>query len=369
MKDLDVVDLYERLDESYAEKFLDNVQSTIHTKVEYEKVTEDTEWIQIIEDTLPYIDNIFRNPNRFIVNEEEIVKIELARKITVESIKHLSKNTNLIQDIDKKTGDVKPSKILNINKEESYNTYENRLIYTLVQNTKFFVSRKKKFIEARLGLAEKNNKSYNYKGTAKVQGEVVDIEVNLNTKLDGVSNKKSETELLMERIKKLEEKIVDVSCSEVYKTIDKLHITLVTPPIKKTNVVLKNVNFQYAMKLWTYLQENIEDNSKHVSEREEKDDNEEIKRLVDETFLLDYLISRTLVENEIPPEENQKVKNQLTTGLIQRIISLNPDMPPEEFKQLIGDKYEVVKRRNVVTMDELQDIFKNNIDKYLEKLK
>ena len=29
-------------------------------------------------------------------------------------------------------------------KEESYDTYENRLIYTLIQNMKFFLSQKKK---------------------------------------------------------------------------------------------------------------------------------------------------------------------------------------------------------------------------------
>lgn len=369
MRNLDVVDLYERMDEAYAERFLDNVQSTLHTKSEYEKITEDTSWIEIIEQTIPYIDNIFRNPNRFIVNEEEIVKVELARKITVESIKHLSRNTNFIQDIDKKTGDVKPSKILNINKEESYNTYENRLIYTLVQNIKFFVSRKKKFIEARIGSPEKNNRQIDYKATTKFMGELVNLELHLDTKLDSVQNKKSESELLMERIKKLDQKIVDLTCSEVYKTIDKLHITLVTPPIKKTNVILKNVNFQYAMKLWDYLQENLEDSSKHVSERDEKEDDEEVKRLVDETFLLDYLISRTLTENEMDFEENKKAKNQITTGLIQRIISLNPDMPPEEFKQMIGDKYEVIKKKNVVTTNEIQDIFKENIDKYLDKLK
>ena len=40
-----------------------------------------------------------------LLNEEEIVKIELARKVTVESIKHLAKHTNLIQDVDPKTGD------------------------------------------------------------------------------------------------------------------------------------------------------------------------------------------------------------------------------------------------------------------------
>ena len=33
-----------------------------------------------MEDTIQYIDNIFRNPNRFIVNEEEVVKVEQAKK-------------------------------------------------------------------------------------------------------------------------------------------------------------------------------------------------------------------------------------------------------------------------------------------------
>lgn len=137
MEELKIFDLYEKFNTKTAEEFMDKIDSTVDIKAEYEKVIEDTEWIEIMEETVPYIDNILRNPNRFIVNEEEIVKIELARKITVESIKHLSKNTNLIQDYDKKTGDVRPSKILNINKEENYDTYENRFIYTLIQNMKF----------------------------------------------------------------------------------------------------------------------------------------------------------------------------------------------------------------------------------------
>ena len=119
MEELKIFDLYEKFNTKTAEEFMDKIDSTVDIKAEYEKVIEDTEWIEIMEETVPYIDNILRNPNRFIVNEEEIVKIELARKITVESIKHLSKNTNLIQDYDKKTGDVRPSKILNINKEEN----------------------------------------------------------------------------------------------------------------------------------------------------------------------------------------------------------------------------------------------------------
>ena len=140
MEELRIIELYNNTSKEKQKDFLNNIESSIHVKTEYNKTQINTEWIDKIEFTIPYIENIFRNPNRFIINEEEIVKIELARKITVDSIKHLSKHTNLIQDINKDTGDVRPSKILNINKEESYDTYENRLIYTLVQNIKIFIN-------------------------------------------------------------------------------------------------------------------------------------------------------------------------------------------------------------------------------------
>ena len=77
----EVFDLYERENKKNVKEFTEKVDSSLLIKTDYEKVTEDLEWIEIMELTLPYIDNIFRNPNRFIVNEEEIVKIERARKI------------------------------------------------------------------------------------------------------------------------------------------------------------------------------------------------------------------------------------------------------------------------------------------------
>ena len=126
MDDLGIINLYNKTDEKHIKSFAKGLNSSLRVVSNYDKVDCNYEWLEIMEETVPYIDNILRNPNRFIINEEDIVKVELARRVTVESIKHLSKNTNLIQDIDKKTGDVRPSKILNINKEESFNTYENR---------------------------------------------------------------------------------------------------------------------------------------------------------------------------------------------------------------------------------------------------
>ena len=144
MNNLGILDLYEKCSESNTlQEFAEKTESTLKVEMEKKTATLDIEWLEIIELTIPYLDNIFRSPNRFIVNEEEVVKIEQAKKITVETIKHLSKNTNFIQTIDEKTGDVTPSKLLNVRKEESYDTYENRLIYTLIQNTKMFINKKK----------------------------------------------------------------------------------------------------------------------------------------------------------------------------------------------------------------------------------
>ena len=143
MDNLGIIELYEKNGKnSGLKEFQEKTDSTLRVEAKRKKTAKDTEWLDVIEQTIPYLDNIFRKPNRFIVNEEEIVKIEQTKKVTVETIKHLSKNTNLIQTIDEKTGDVTPSKLLNVRKEESYNTYENRLIYTLVQNTRLFIKRK-----------------------------------------------------------------------------------------------------------------------------------------------------------------------------------------------------------------------------------
>lgn len=366
MDNLKIMQLMEAQKEDETQMFLEKIESNMELNTELEKITEDLGWIEIMEETVPYLDNILRNPNRFIVNEEEIVKIELARKITVESIKHLSKNTNLIQDFDKKTGDVRPSKILNINKEESYDTYENRFIYSLIQNMKFFISRKKKAIELRMAISEKNNKKIDYKGTSIVNNEQIAISLNLNTNL--VGNKQNASANALQRIEKLEQKIADLTCSEVYKILDKKHMTLVTSPIKKTNVILKNVNFQYAVKLWNYMQENIDDKSRHIMDKQDYSNDEELKRLMDETFLLDYLILSSLDKNE--EEEIQKqLKEQATKKLLEKIVYINQGLSEEQLKDMLTDTYAKVKIKSMANIGEIQKIIKNEIYKYLKNIK
>ena len=89
-----------------------------------------------------------------------------------------------------------------------------------------------------------------------------------------------------------------------------LHIALVTSPIKKTNVILKNVNFQYAVKLWNYIQEHINDDSSvSTKSNESYDDTGVLKNYFDESFLLDYLVSQTIIHGNTKKLDKQEFLN------------------------------------------------------------
>ena len=364
--ELNVVDLYNRHDNEDIKLFNDNLISNLNIKSDYDKTNFSLEWLTIMEDTIRYIDNILRNPNRFIINEEDIVKIELARRVTVDSIKHLSRNTNLIQDYNKETGDVKPSKILNINKEESYDTYENRFIYSLIQNMKMYVNFKKKALQE--VTSAKDDKLFYYKGTTKIDKNKYEIEIKLKSNLDADSVDENSAASALERIAKLEEKISDLTQSDLYKTINKLHITLVTSPIKKTNVILKNTNFQYALKLWNYMQEHMDSDLENFKDSKDEILDNKLKEYANETFLLNYLILDSYGDNKDKKNtvEKKEVSKKIINSMLQKLLEMDT-LDKKEILDLIDKYYTVVKYRAVVNDKEIHDRFKEAISDYLLK--
>ena len=368
MNGLEIFNLYNSASNQQIEDFSDRVDSQLHIDKNENKIDCNYEWIDIIEQTVPYIDNILRNPNRFIVNEEDVVKIELARRVTVESIKHLARNTNLIQDIDKKTGDVRPSKILNINKEESFNTYENRFIYSLIQNIMTFIEFKKRTVVEEAKYDGNNDITYN--GKCMLGDEKVSIEMKLNNSIKTVDRIVDESgNDITSRIEKLEQKVRDLKHSEVYKTIKMLHIALVTSPIKKTNVILKNVNFQYAVKLWNYIQEHINDDSSvSTKSNESYDDTGVLKNYFDESFLLDYLVSQTIIHGNTKKLDKQELSERLIGNVVEKIIDINEGISEEQLSNLVARQFTIIKYRNVVTDKKIQKLYREAIDKYLKKV-
>lgn len=368
--DLNVLTLYNEKNMPRIKAFNSAVKSEYEVQTNYEQVDVNFEWLEIMEDTVRYLDNILRNPNRFIVNEEEVVKVEQARRITVESIKHLSKHTNFIQEIDPVTDDVKPSKILNINKDESYNTYENRVIYTLIQNMRIFIDmRKRKLVTQSYS---KNHKKGEYHGVARVGSENVNIDISMNSKADSKKTYGAKGDLsIEERIAKLELRITDLTNTSVYKSLAKAHVAKVIPPIKKTNLILKNVNFQYAMRLWDYLARYRDDGNKSTKNNLVYKEDKHIQKMFDDVFLLNYLVLNSLGGNDdktFKKEQNREAIETLTNNMITKIVEINSDLPVEEIEKIIGDKIAVIKSKKEASVAEVSNKLNSKMQSLISKI-
>lgn len=368
--DLNVLTLYNEKNMPRIKAFNSAVKSEYEVQTNYEQVDVNFEWLEIMEDTVRYLDNILRNPNRFIVNEEEVVKVEQARRITVESIKHLSKHTNFIQEIDPVTDDVKPSKILNINKDESYNTYENRVIYTLIQNMRMFIDmRKRKLVTQSYS---KNHKKGEYHGVARVGSENVNIDISMNSKADSKKAYGAKGDLsIEERIAKLELRITDLTNTSVYKSLAKAHVAKVIPPIKKTNLILKNVNFQYAMRLWDYLARYRDDGNKSTKNNLVYKEDKHVQKMFDDVFLLNYLVLNSLGGNDdktFKKEQNREAIETLTNNMITKIVEINSDLPVEEIEKIIGDKIAVIKSKKEASIAEVSNKLNSKMQSLISKI-
>ncbi len=344
--------------------FLNNLNSTLGVKRDYEKMEYDHEWLETIEDAIPYIDNILRNPKRFIINEEEIVKVELAKRVTVESVIHLSQHTSLIQDIDKKTGDVKPSKILNINRDESLDTYENRFIFTLINNLELFFN--ERITESGDSSYYIDKKDLSYEANTKVGTENINISLtihSLDKDVDEMVNSSGMT--YQDRIRKIKMQIDGFHGTELYQTLTHLHVSPVRSPIRKTNVILKNPNFQRAESLWNYINSFV---SKDKKEYQKLDyfDNSDIKNEYDHAVLLAYIANKTLGEERELSE--RKVITEMIQRLIENILDTDVEMTEDKLKDLFDKQIQNIKERNIEKAKNIFSILEDRLQREKKRM-
>lgn len=277
----------------------------------------DLTWIEAIEEAIIPLDNIIRNPRRFIVQEEEIVNIELARKISPESIRHLAQHTNMIAKVEDDT--VTPNRILNIFKEESFETYENRFIYTLLINLQYFISKRLKAIDE---CVDGNNvTSILFKDNFKIGKENVKCTFEMTIDSPGF---KMEGDLLdvdpeklskFQRIERIKKILYDFQNSPLIKTLT--GCTLVRPPIMRTNVLQKNPDFKKAKALWDFI-ETYRDSgfNVEVSETNEIPSDEYMSDLYS-TMVLNYSLLKHYIGDE-GDFDRQKKRKIITPKLIER---------------------------------------------------
>lgn len=368
-KILDVFELYADSDGNKINKFNEKLNSTMKVNIEKEKPNAQYLWIDKMEGTMEYLDNILRAPTRLIINEEEVVKIEKIKKVTVESIKHLSKNAGFIEDVEE-NGDVKPGKLLNVFKEETFNTYENRFIYTLIIKMLSIIRKQKqKMLKEAMDSSGRERRKMDYKGSSHNGKEQVDIQIML-TAVGESKSEKEEMKKQLERIKMLEKDVMALTLTNTFQTLEKQRVSQITPPLKKNNVILKNVNFQYAAKLWDFLINEMDkqiNGSKETLTKEYMDKGKS-KKFIDDTFLLDYLVMQCVENPELNKKHKKEIIEQLVANMIEKTIDMNDQLTEQQLKDLVARQYKIIKYKKQTSNKEIQEVFKKHITKYVQKI-
>lgn len=356
-------DVYNKATDLNKEEFLDAIDSKLEVKNKFRKVIYDYSWLEKMEDTMYYLDNIMRNPKKFIINEEEVVKIEKARKVTVESIRHLTQHTSYIQEFDQKSGEVKPSKILNINKEEDYDMYENRFIYTLLVNMKMFIARVSG--DCINGSNMFSNKNIKYSAVTKINSEKVGIDINLNATDSKGLNPSSKNGLsIAQRIDKVNLQIANCMNSDLIKKLEKAHVTFVRSPIKRTNVILKNPNFQKAMELWTFLESYDFNNVIEENVDDEYEDVSTFRDTMNDSFLLDYLVMNEMLNNGNSKYDDGEVSKYYINKIIKTFVDNNNDFNEDDFVKMLRDEFREIRRVKDIKLNRIRRIYQKDLNNY-----
>lgn len=209
----------------------------------------DEEWIGMIEDSLDAINTIIEKPRRFITTEEEVVPVSLAKKISADSVRHLSQNTQFLAPSE--DGQVHPTRILNVNTVETYDLYENRFIYHLIQRLLTFVDKRTDVIFWSTGNEIRNR----FKMHSKIDDAYEEIEYNVEMT---VKNRQSFAEndadnmdvfMRIDRVRRLVMALRGASFCQIMSGC-----SAVRSPIQRTNLIMKDPNYRKCYQLWQFME-------------------------------------------------------------------------------------------------------------------
>lgn len=303
------------------------IRSSRNTFAMNRKVMEkviDVSWVEAIENGIVHLDNFLRAPRKTIEDVEEIVPIALSRKITVESVRHLAQHTDFIQSIDKKTGKITPSKILNIYKEESWLTYENKFVNTLIDRLFIFINTRYEKLaqvtkdEKVMALGYDTNIDDGAGGKFKIELKVESTESLDSYNESGVT--------IWQRVEKLKKIIEGYKGSEL---CQKLGNTYIRPPVMRTNAIMKNVDLKACLTLWQYIESydrvgytiNVENTAVQPS-----------KGYIDDFYkivILNFLLFRSYNSNGEKPKE---LKTQKSKTIAPKVVKHFDKELPKDYQ-------------------------------------
>ncbi len=357
----DFLGIINSINDKGAASFLAKTDAEASSITSITQVVKDLSWIEMLESMIPYIDVIVRNPRKFIVSEEELIPVEKTKKVTEESIKHLAKHTSLIQDIDE-DGSVKPLKLLNVFKEETTDLYENRFIYSLIVNTKTFLNNQLENDSNKMKSRYINK--VHYESVSKLQGEKVKFKVEVESEFSESADEIKLNNNIDERINRISEIFSDFLSTQFIKGLS--GATPVRSPIRKTNVILKDKNFQKAVELWEFIEKyNIEESTKVVKTEKEEEYLDLADKMKVGTFIQYCAVNKMSKKED---SLNQKFSHASIRKLIEHYVS-EYQGSEKEFKNLLAKEFKMAKAKKEKEYDDIRKVYRSLVTGHNNRIK
>lgn len=351
-----ISDVIYNIDSKELDTFLSKTESTLTTNSDIKTVNVDYSWLDVLEETLPYIDTIVRNPRKFLVQEEEVVDIEKVKGINELTIRHLAGHSENIQDIDDK-GNVMPSKLLNIYKEDTTDLYENRFIYTLVKRLEEFINIQLENLD--IVSKKEINKNISYRATTNINSRKLDIELIMREYNEFEINKDGTN--YRDRILACYEIISGFADTEMIKSLN--GCTKVSSPIRKTNMILRDPNFKQAYLLWESLDRFIYKEPKIVDYENVTNSDSDLK----DEFTLAYFINANAIDdNKDNLIQYRNIKGKLTNLINEYLYEADHDL--NKFSNLIDTIYKQAVNEKEAREKNIANIYKNFVGSYKNKI-
>ena len=352
-----VYDVMSGISSSDLDTFISSTDANFICTSDIKETKIDYSWLDVLEDTLPSIDKIVRNPRRYIVQEEDVVIVEKTKRVSLETIKHLASHSENIQDIDE-NNDVVPKKLLNVYKEDTADLYENRFIYTLVERLETFINRQLETIDLIDNKEIKRN--IKYKAKTSINNKKIDIELKMNE--EEIENLSENPENYKNRILACYEIISGFRTTEMIKEL--VGCSKVSNPIRKTNLILREPNFQKAHVLWQYLDNFEYKDPKVVSYEKLTDTTKETK----DEFTLAYYIDC----NALDAKQKNLLEFKDIDAKLKKVVSEYIYEEKESISDLtnrIKNYYIKAKEEKEKRINSITDIYNSFIDSHYTKLK
>lgn len=322
----------------------------------------DLKWVEEIEACIIPLDNIIRVPRKFIVQEEEIVPIERARKITNESIRHLAQHTNMIAKVE--GDDVTPNQILNVFREESYEVYENRFVFTLMQNLVRFIDVRYNVlfnISDDDNMASLKMESDFTRGREKIQYKLEVSAQSAGSEIEGEAGPEGENATAFQRIERVKRIINEYANSSFMKELR--NCVPVRPPIMRTNAIQKNPNFRACLKLWQFIQSynelGYEITVKESNDMVSAEYMNELNRMTALNYMM--LKANTLSEDSVGKQKKRKLKPKLLKRLAEELV-MDYDMEEVEIQRVFVDEVKRVSRKKIEGEKKIQEAIQRALD-------